>query len=230
MDSTQLIGLPDFELPARSRVVVVAPHPDDETLGLGGLLSMLEKRGCAIALIALTEGEAYDPSASSDLRAQLAVDRGRERQNALRALELSEVRVVRLGLPDGQLDRTPGIAALLSPLVRGADQCFAPFRRDGHPDHDAAGEAAVEACEAAGVRLAEYPIWAWNWARPNSDDLPWSRARRVVLTPEAQKAKSRAVKEYRSQIEPRSDSARAEPIVPARVLAHFAREFEVLFV
>ncbi|HET6339538.1 MAG TPA: hypothetical protein VFG30_40285, partial [Polyangiales bacterium] len=88
--------------------------------------------------------------------------------------------------------------ARLLPLVRGAARCFAPFRRDGHPDHDASGEAAAGACEAAGVGLAEYPIWAWNWARPESDDLPWSQARRVVLTPAAQRAKSRAVKEYRS--------------------------------
>jgi LmbE family N-acetylglucosaminyl deacetylase len=224
----QLLDLREYPSASIRRVAVVSPHPDDETLGLGGFLNLLSARNVEIVLIALTEGEAFEPHASKATRAELAQMRSNERREALRALGLSHARVVTLELPDGELSSTPHLAELLLPWVREVDRCFAPFQSDGHPDHDAAGRAAAGACEVAGVALAEYPIWAWNWARPDSEDIPWSRATRVALSRKAREAKARGVSAYRSQIEPRHAGAGA--VLPPQVLAHFERDFEVLFV
>jgi LmbE family N-acetylglucosaminyl deacetylase len=224
-ESMRLHALPDFATGDPARVFVIAPHPDDETLALGGTLSMLAKRA-AIRVVALTEGEASHP-ASTIAKADLGALRARERELALSRLGLDQAELIRLDLGDGHLSERSDLADRLAPWIEGASYGFAPFREDGHPDHDAAGRAAASACRSCGIRLYEYPVWAWHWAHPDRNDLPWWRARRVALAPEAQVKKAYAVRAYRSQIAP---LALAETVLPPAVLAHFARAFEVLFV
>ncbi|MST31813.1 hypothetical protein GHK86_03595, partial [Acidimicrobiaceae bacterium USS-CC1] len=55
--SDRLRELAALDLPEVARVLVVAPHPDDEVLGAGGLLQVLRGRGVAIEVCAVTDGE-----------------------------------------------------------------------------------------------------------------------------------------------------------------------------
>lgn len=75
-----------------------------------------------------------------------------------------------LGLPDGRLtDHEDRIAESLAEILRGAapgTRCAATWRGDGHPDHEAVGRAAAEACARTDVELLEYPVWMWHWAHP----------------------------------------------------------------
>jgi len=228
--SARLRALSAFEWPRAGRIVVVAPHPDDETLGVGGAMCVAQRLGLEVELIALTEGEASHAASPAFPAARLAQLRAGERSRALTALGLSGAPLAQLNLPDGALARSVGLAARLTPLLRGARCCFAPLRCDGHPDHDAAGSAAALACAAIGVALCEYPIWAWSWSHPARDELPWTRARRIPLPDFARHAKRDAMRAYGSQTEARYGTPAAAPILPASVLAHFARDFEVLFV
>lgn len=218
--SPRLAGCPPLSWPPPTRVVVVAPHPDDEILGVGGWMSDLARAGCAIDVVAVTDGEASHPGRADEL----AGTRAREREVALDRLGI-DARVTRLGCGDGAVGLEAHLARRLEPLVAGASLVLAPWERDGHPDHDAAGAAARAAGRATGTPVLSYPVWAWHWARPDSDDLPWSRARRISLGPGAKKAKSAAVAAFRSQIE----KVDGVVILPAAVLAHFLRPFEVVF-
>ncbi len=212
---------------APGRVVVLAPHPDDEVLGVGGTLRRLARAGAAITLVAITDGEASHPRSPTTSPAQLARLRAAERERALAALDIAALDVIRLGIRDGGVAASD-LAARLAPIVRGAELCLAPWERDGHPDHDATGRAAIAACASAGVRLLRYPVWAWHWASPASDDLPWPRARRIALDADTIAAKRAAIAAYRSQHAPLSAAAGDEPILPAAVLARFERPFEVV--
>ena len=60
---TELRELTPYSVPPpdSGRVVVVAPHPDDEVLGAGGALASLAVRGARLLLVAVTDGEASDP-------------------------------------------------------------------------------------------------------------------------------------------------------------------------
>lgn len=225
-----LHAVPPLNLGETGRIVVVAPHPDDETLGIGGALHDLAERASEVEVVALTDGEASHPNSPTHSREQLAARRTREQTDALTALGLLRATRTRLHLPDGALAKVKDLAARLTPIVRGASRCFVTWRHDGHPDHDAAGAATAAACTALGVPLAEFPVWAWNWAQPNTRDLPWSRARRWPLSSEAIRAKAHAIAAYRSQLEPLSNAAGDEPILPSATLAHFMRDFEVMFV
>ena len=81
--------------------MVIAPHPDDEVLGTGGLLRQLAATGSAIEIVAVTDGEASHPKSTRVSRRELAETRARERRVALDRLGVRPSRLTRLGLPDG---------------------------------------------------------------------------------------------------------------------------------
>jgi LmbE family N-acetylglucosaminyl deacetylase len=128
----------------------------------------------------------------------------------------------RLGLADGGVGgRIGDLVDALRGVLAGADLCVAPLAWDGHPDHDACGEAAAVA--AVDVPLVHYPIWAWHWATPA--ELPLDRCRRVVLSAGAVARKRRAMAHFVSQ---RTAPAGRPVVLPAHVMARFERPFEVI--
>ena len=214
------------------RMVVVAPHPDDEVLALGGLLATFARLGWQIEVVAVTDGEGSHPRSRTVSPAELARRRAREREHALGCLGIDRAAVRRLACPDSEVRDAADLPQRLAAHLghdRGARVCLAPWEHDGHPDHDAVGRAARQVCRELGVPLLEYPVWAWHWAQPDGDDLPWARARRFVLDGETLAAKGRAIAAYRSQVEPLGPGAGDEAILPPAVLARFHRPFEVLF-
>src|ERR1700722_11998739 len=81
-------------------LIVVAPHPDDETLGLGGTIhDHLQNAGSA-EIIAVPDGEAADDMAGREARAELARRRQQERRAALALLGAAGVRVTSLRFAD----------------------------------------------------------------------------------------------------------------------------------
>ena len=77
-------------------------------------------------------------------------------------------------------------------------------------------------------RVLEYPVWAWHWARPGDGRVPWERAVRVDLDGPTRDAKADAVACFRSQVAPVGPRPEDGPVLPPGVLAHFARDHEVL--
>jgi len=211
-----LQDVPRWDLPP-GPLTVVAPHPDDETLGAGGVIALAARRGQAVTIVAVTDGEAAP--VHMDALAQLRL---REQERALEALGAKEAHIVRLELPDGEVTaRTDALSTALELLVPPGTTLLAPWRHDGHPDHEACARAAERAAETAGARLYRYPIWAWHHRGP--EHLPWPRLRRMDLPDWAAAAKRRAVACYESQLRPPKDP----PVVPPHVEAHFHRPFEV---
>lgn len=206
--------------------VVVAAHPDDEVLGVGGMIAMLAAAGARLRLVAITDGESSHRGRADSVA--LARRRTSETAAALRALGAETAEVIRLGLPDsGLADRENDLAAALEPLFAGFDVWLAPWDRDMHPDHEAAGRAARRAATAqAGLRGLCYPVWMWHWASPADPRVPWDRALRVPLPPGASTRKRAAIGCFASQTEDRGDGL--GPVLPESMIAHFTRATEVL--
>lgn len=161
-----LEGLPvlDAEAPEISFgpgtvLLVGAAHPDDECLGAAGLIVTALAAGADVMVLLCTRGEASHPESPSVSAEQLAGTRRAEFDAALRELRSGAGRIagtvgvrpgraeaVELGLRDGSLsDSVAEIAAAADKLIRDSDRkrviVAAPYRRDGHPDHAAVGEA-----------------------------------------------------------------------------------------
>lgn len=223
-------ALPALDLDV-DRVVVVAAHPDDESLGAAGLLTTAAARGIAIDLIVVTDGEASHPDSPTHSPATLGLIRRRELVEAARIVGLRGAPVF-LGLPDGGTGeyRDAISAALRDALDRVAEDrvlVLSPWRGDGHHDHRVVGEIVEAVCAARGVRSRAFPIWLWQWGGP--DDVPWARAERLALCPDAREAKTRALAAHASQILPLSAAPGDEALLHARMRAHFARDAEVFF-
>ena len=237
LGSRVLATLPPLAWPGHGegRVVVIAPHPDDEVLGLGGALLELARRGHEVVVVAVTDGEASHPRSPTTSRDAMAARRCEERAEALARLGLGGARIVRLRCADGKVAEDATLGEQLRPLLEDAALCFAPWTGDGHPDHDAAGRAALRAGFEAGVQVLEYPVWMWHWATDRESAnakvprVPWERARRIELSSAACAAKRAAIAAYHSQIAPLSDAPGDEALLPEAVLARFVRPFEVVF-
>ncbi len=209
-------------LAAVRSAVVVAAHPDDEVLGVGGLISVLAAARARLRLVAVTDGERSHRGHAAP--AALARRRTAETAVALRALGARSAEVVRLGLPDrGLAGREDELTAALAPLVSGFDLCLAPWERDMQPDHEAAGRAA----RRAGPRvLYYYPVWMWHWASPADPRVPWDRALRIPLPPRAAARKRAAITCFPSQTRDRGNGL--GPVLSPGMIAHFTRAIEVL--
>jgi LmbE family N-acetylglucosaminyl deacetylase len=204
--------------PAAGPLIVLAPHPDDETLGAGGLIhTWVAVHNLPVTIVSVTDGESACPEIP-DLRAL----RRRELDLARQDLATAGIEVVRLGIPDGQVEhhRQELVEALRRVTPEGAT-IVAPFEQDAHPDHNETGRVAWELARQRGIALAEYPIWAWHKATPAI--FKDRRLGRFDLTPAAQEAKRRAIRRFDSQLRDRPGGA----IVPPSVLEHFNRPYEM---
>lgn len=215
---------PPLDLSGCGRLVVLAPHPDDEVLGVGGLLATA---GVEVLVVAVTDGDASHPGSPTHGAMELASLRRAEQVEALHTLGI-HTRITRLGLPDGHIvDDDVAVAA--GQLLRPGDWCLSTWDGDGHPDHEAVGRAAARACRDIGVRLLQFPIWTWHWSHPADPRVPWHRARSVALGPAVLAAKRAAIACYRSQVQPLSDDLRDAAILTAPTVDRLTRSQEVVF-
>ncbi len=220
--------MPSHWLPATSRLVVVAPHPDDEILACGGLLAWQARRGGDCLVLAVTDGEASHGVPDPEAGARLAAARRAESAAGLLQLGLSADRVGRLALPDGEVSLyLETLAAHLRQLLRPGDRVISTWREDGHPDHEATALATAAACRDRGCALLEAPVWMWHWAAPGDDRVPWQRLHRFALPQDIRARKVAALSAHLTQLTSRSPD---EPAVlgPA-IIERNARAFEYFF-
>ena len=129
----------------------------------------------------MTDGEGSHPVARA-LGVDIASTRAQESAVALDRLGCGSATVTRLGFPDGAVaTEVPRLAEALCGQLGPDDLCLAPWQFDGHPDHDATGEATTCAAGAIGTAVLEYMVWAWHWATPDSPVVPWGNCRRFDL-------------------------------------------------
>ena len=205
------------DLVRHRRLVVAAPHPDDETFGVGGLIAEASGHGVPVVVVSMTDGEAAFAEPG------LADRRHGELLAALECLAPTGVeRVVRCRLPDGGVaDCGDEVAAILRAETVAGDLLLAPLYCDGHPDHDAVGLAAMDLAGQGGLDVAFFPIWAWHWHDP-SDSVIVTKGRRFDLSPAAAGAKALALACFTSQVSGR------DPVLPAHFSSRFHEPFEVI--
>jgi LmbE family N-acetylglucosaminyl deacetylase len=150
---------PTLAVPHASRVLVVAPHPDDETIGCGGTIAQLAAKGAEVRVVVVTDGE------GSLLAGCGTADVGRLRRRrvteACRRLGVS--RLAFLGLPDGGLPGcTTRLVKLLAEHVEELlpDLLFAPWPLDDHPDHRAVASCIARLDLPASTQIWTYEVWA----------------------------------------------------------------------
>lgn len=218
-------------VPQGSRAVIIAPHPDDEVLGCGGLMQLLSQLGREIQLISVTDGSASHPGSRHWPMERLSVIRPQESADALRRLDLPlhSLKWIRGGFTDGAVSTQESkLAAFIQRYLRPSDVVFTPWDHDGHCDHDAVGRATARAVEAVGAQRHDVPIWAWHWAQPEDQMIPWHRACKILLDPLTVARKRHAAHAFSSQLLGDPEMG-LPPVLAPHVLERLLQPFEVVF-
>nr|WP_299244278.1 PIG-L family deacetylase [uncultured Halomonas sp.] len=228
-----LLEMPGIEIdslvPPGRRIVMVAPHPDDEIVGCAGLLMQLAALGHDMLIIGVTDGTGSHPGSRYWTPERLGEVRPEESRRALEHLGLAEVPILRLGLTDTRVaqERT-ALISHLNDRLQPDDILVTTWRGDGHPDHEATGQACAEVARIKGCTLIELPIWTWHWASPGDPRVPWGHARRIELSLEQYERKRAALEAHVSQLTA-DDTTGQGPVLAPFALARLLRPFEVLF-
>jgi LmbE family N-acetylglucosaminyl deacetylase len=186
-------------------LLVLAPHPDDESLGCGGLIAEACARGHRVHVAVLTDGAASHPGSRAFPPQRLRVIRREETQRAAAALGLPPTEITFLDLPDGAAplagSRARAVAHRVADIARDAEAetIVATWQHDTHRDHLAAYRAARGAAAITGARLLFYPIWSYTLPAGRwLPALPFSGFRLDIAR--HLDAKRRAVAAHRSQV------------------------------
>ena len=127
-------------LPPAPRVLVLAPHPDDEIFGCGGAIKLLQQRGSTIEVIVLTDGAG---NAYSDDRQAISLTRQAETNAALALLGLKPAQF--WNLRDRSLIYDDSWSLRLESFIQDVDLVFAPSPSEVHPDHYATARGTISA-------------------------------------------------------------------------------------
>ncbi|MGE4293192.1 MAG: PIG-L deacetylase family protein [Desulfovibrio sp.] len=206
----------------RSETLVVAPHPDDETIACGGTILDRLKQGRVVRVVLLTDGRNshsicfgihQDPDPE-----QVATLRAAEFQQALALLGVATGNIHCLGFCDAALESsiapaTAALAALLKPCQTRITEVFFPASFDAHPDHQAAHRIVDHALNQLGIypeRLC-YAVW------PDAEHSQAPADREIDISAHLE-TKARALSLYVSQVQ-RITPEQPEAVLPAAMLA-----------
>jgi LmbE family N-acetylglucosaminyl deacetylase len=191
------------------KILIFVPHPDDETIGVGGYIAQAIQAGAEVKIVLVTDGDFHNNEAT----------RYAEFRQATQLLGVPENNLVFLGFPDSKLNTT-GEAILQNALAQqitqyNPDIVITPYAVDDNPDHAAIGKATEAALKADTQRRTVYEYlvhFKIIWPRPReyapnyhllppkqlvNDTNVWES---VPLSKTAENLKTEAVNTYHSQL------------------------------
>jgi LmbE family N-acetylglucosaminyl deacetylase len=194
------------ELTGGAPFVVLSPHPDDETLGTGGLIAEARAMGQDVDVIVVTDGSGSHPRSKEYPRRRLIDLRYSEVYRAGLALGLPSDRVTFLGLPDTAAPKSGpafdnAVETTLTVIARSkADTLFVTWEKDPHCDHEASAALAKAVRRVSpGLKLWAYPIWGWHLESSADTDQQLPKAVRVDIS-EHMDRKREAIEAHASQM------------------------------
>jgi len=209
MAQSTAAALPDATMPQNGqRVLVFSPHPDDETIGVGGFIAQSIENGADVRIVLVTNGDFHGDE-------QVRYD---EFKKATQILGVPESQLVFLGYPDGKLDKMN--AATLSTALQtqitqyNPDIVIYPDTQDANPDHSTIGKTVEQLLKAEpDITGYEYLVhYKLIWPRPRAlepkleltppyqllnKNTSWER---VPLSQTNENLKSEAIHTYKSQL------------------------------
>ncbi|WP_242008037.1 PIG-L deacetylase family protein [Sphingomonas ginsenosidivorax] len=214
--------LPVHEAARGGPWLVLAPHPDDESLGCGALMATLAAAGSPIHTAFLTDGAGSHPDAPGWSARRIAGVRAREAAAALH--QLGGVRpALHLGWPDaapvapGDLLFRRSVARLSAWCRRhGVTRLAVTWSGEPHCDHEAAAMLAQAVATRCGIPLYQYLVWGWTL--PDLADRVRGMAVRSLVTAAGRPRQHRAIRCHRTQLGGRIAGARENFRLPRAML------------
>jgi LmbE family N-acetylglucosaminyl deacetylase len=213
---------------ARRSCLVLAPHPDDETLGCGATIMRKLETETAVQVVVISDGATWPPWREP---ADNIAIRDAELRASCRILGLPDDAVTHLDFPETRLD-TVGDALVdaVADAVRAhaPDEVFVTSEADPHSDHAALGRAAGRALHGSPARLLAYPIWQWERPRSWRRTVTAASAAETVSTDGYLERKTTAIAVFHSQMSAAMGGEQTEGLTES-FLRHFLARREMFF-
>lgn len=170
------------------RVLVISPHPDDESIGCGGTVCKHVQDGDSVAVVFLTSGEKGGHGLGEEETGHL-----REREARTAAALLGIEKIEFFHLPDGAVRVTAAAVSQLNKQLREwqPDLVYVPHMHEMHSDHRAAVRLVKQSFQGTKnetVRVLMYEIWT-----------PLQRIDEIIDISQYVDLKRAAIRAHRSQ-------------------------------
>ena len=150
-------------------ILIIAPHPDDDVIGMGGTIALKAKEGASFTIIYVTNGSGSVKTGEyKDLsKEELIILRKEEAKRSLVPLldDASDVRQEFLGLESATLFTTPELFTReLDAILRSKkyDEVYIPYFKDRHPTHKAVAELSIETIKHGRFPVELYAYETWD--------------------------------------------------------------------
>lgn len=180
-----------------ANVLVLAPHPDDDSFGCGGTIKKMANSGAKITVAYFCDGgggikETRDKTQDTNNK-ELVETRKKEAKATASILGISEQ--VFFGYKDGELSKGKAVLKALADLIKRVkpDIIFVPSFIDNHPDHKAVNDILVNFLEK---NESVFEIWAYEVWTP-------LYANRIVMINDEKEVKEQSMLAHQSQLEAR---------------------------
>ncbi len=214
-------------------VLVLAPHPDDESLGCGGLVAALCAANHPPHVLITTDGAGSHPNSRTWPPTRLASERRREAAEAVAHLGLPPGHLHHLDLPDTASPTAgPAFEVAVDAIATLATSTHArtivaTWAHDPHCDHESAHLLAAATAARLGLLHLAYPVWGWTLPPHTPLPGPTPTGHRYDITPHLA-AKRAAIATHRTQYAGLIDDDPAGFQLPPGFVALFERPWEAV--
>jgi len=184
--------------------IIISPHPDDEALGCGGLISHLTKNRCNVHLIMLTGGENCESANNMRKENLKEIRRNLTKKSAI-VLGIKEENIYFLNFIDGNVNSEDPENIRLKEIIKkiNADAIYVPHLMDGWNDHVQAHLIIKDIIRSSSINLYAYCVWFW-YIMPFKEarNLQWKNVCYFSMNKEEHNAKAQSINIYMKAISP----------------------------
>lgn len=183
---------PDFA----ENALIVAPHPDDEVIGCGGLIAQMVEKGDMPHIVVMTGGEGSHRGCCSVSGKDIKTARRGLTRKALAVLGVTEDHIHELDFPDGgisdghreEMEKLKTLVEALKPKT-----VLVPHWGEGWPDHVNTAKL-IRRIVGGDTEIWEYCVWMWYYNVWHG--LDWKNAAVFTMTPQEHRLKMKAMEVY----------------------------------
>lgn len=190
-------------LQLKDKVLIAAPHPDDEVLGCSGLIQRMIENGKQVHVVILSGGGKSHQSCCHINESILIDSRRNLSRKAAEILGLPLNQLHFLDYPDGNISfnnpETQSLQVLIEEI--SPDAIFVPHRGEGWSDHIETGNIVREIIrtKSTPIQLYEYCVWFWYY---NVWNIDWKNAFLLKMNQKEHQLKLKAIDTYTKPLAP----------------------------
>lgn len=184
--------------------IIISPHPDDEILGCGGLISHLVSKKCDVTIIMLTGGENCDDAMHLGPE-KLKKERRKLTKQACSVLGVEERNIFFLDFIDGAINAQDKELEKLINIIKdtNAKTIFVPHIEDGWNDHVQTHHIIKNMIKGTSLSLYAYCVWFWYTMPFNKVlSLDWKNLNYLKINKEEHSLKKIAIDIYMNAVSP----------------------------